>query len=43
MAASGKKILSCVLAHFDVGGLLDGAVTVMLSVLVILIGLALSI
>jgi hypothetical protein len=42
MAAFGKEIFSRVFTHMDVAGLLGGGATVILGVLVVLIGLALS-
>lgn len=42
MAAFGKEIFSRVFNHMDVAGLLGGGATVILGILVILIGLALS-
>ena len=41
MAAFGKEIFSRFFAHMDVAGLLGGAATVILGILVVLIGLAL--
>jgi len=40
MAAYGKEIFSRLFTHIDVAGLLGGAATVILGILVILIGLA---
>jgi hypothetical protein len=42
MAAFGKEIFGRVFTHMDVAGLLGGGATVILGVLVVLIGLALS-
>jgi hypothetical protein len=42
MAAFGKEIFGRVFTHIDVVGLLGGGATVILGVLVVLIGLALS-
>ena len=41
MAAFGKEIFGRFFAHMDVAGLLGGAATVILGILVVLIGLAL--
>jgi len=41
MAAFGKEIFGRFFAHMDVAGLLGGAATVVLGILVVLIGLAL--
>jgi hypothetical protein len=41
MAAFGKEIFGRFFAHIDVAGLLGGAATVILGILVVLIGLAL--
>jgi len=41
-AAFGKEIFGRVFAHMDVAGLLGGAATVILGILVILIGLTLN-
>jgi len=41
MAAFGKEIFSRFFAHLDVAGLLGGAATFILGILVVLIGLAL--
>ena len=43
MAAFGKEIFGRVFTHMDVAGLLGGAATVILGILVVLIGLALSV
>ena len=42
MAAFGKEIFSRVFNHMDIAGLLGGGATVILGILVVLIGLALS-
>lgn len=42
MAAFGKEIFGRVFTHMDVAGLLGGAATVILGILVILIGLTLN-
>ena len=42
MAAFSKEIFGRFFAHMDVAGLLGGAATVILGILVVLIGLALS-
>jgi len=42
MAASGKEIFSRVFNHMDGAGLLGGAATVIMSILVVLIGLTLN-
>jgi len=41
MAAFGKEIFGRFFAHMDIAGLLGGAATVILGILVVLIGLAL--
>jgi len=41
MAAFGKEIFGRFFAHMDVAGLLGGAATIILGILVVLIGLAL--
>ena len=41
MAAFGKEIFGRLFSHMDVAGLLGGAATVVLGILVVLIGLAL--
>jgi len=41
MAAFGKEIFGRLFAHMDVAGLLGGAATVILGILIVLIGLAL--
>jgi hypothetical protein len=41
-AAFGKEILGRLFTHIDVAGLLGGAATVILGILVVLIGLALG-
>jgi hypothetical protein len=42
MAALGQEIFGRVFTHRDVAGLLGGAVTVILGILVVLIGLTLN-
>ena len=42
MAAFGKEIFGRVFTHMDAAGLLGGAATVILGILVILIGLTLN-
>jgi len=42
MAAFGKEIFSRVFTHMDIPGLLGGAATVILGILVVLIGLTFS-
>jgi hypothetical protein len=42
MAAFGKEIFGRLFTHIDVAGLLGGAATVILGILVVLIGLALG-
>ena len=42
MAAFGKEIFGRVFTHMDVAGLLGGAATVILGILVVLIGLTLN-
>jgi hypothetical protein len=42
MAAFGKEIFGRVFTHMDVAGLLGGAAIVILGILIVLIGLALS-
>jgi len=42
MAAFGKEIFGRVFSHMDVAGLLGGAATVILGILVVLIGLAIG-
>jgi hypothetical protein len=42
MAVFGKEIFSRVFTHMDVAGLLGGAATVILGILVVLIGLSIG-
>ena len=42
MAAFGKEIFGRLFAHIDVAGLLGGAATVIMGILIVLIGLTLS-
>jgi hypothetical protein len=42
MAAFGKEILGRVFTHMDVAGLLGGAATVILGILIVLIGLTIG-
>jgi hypothetical protein len=42
MAASGKEIFGRVFTHMDVAGLLGGAATVILGIIVVLIGLSIG-
>ena len=42
MAAFGKEILSRLFTHIDVAGLLGGAATVILGILVVLIGVSIG-
>jgi hypothetical protein len=42
MAAFGKEIFGRVFTHMDVAGLLSSATTVILGILVVLVGLALT-
>jgi hypothetical protein len=43
MAAFGKEIFSRVFTHRDVAGLLGGAATIILGIIVVLIGLTLNV
>jgi hypothetical protein len=43
MAAFGKEIFSRVFTHMDVAGLLGGAATVILGIIIVLIGLTLNV